>query len=122
MTLTSASDGAGPHKNYASVHGYLNDGGMVPVNMLFSNLKDVMFGMMLSSAGMVPVSCRQASAVSKSVRITANLSYGHNALYMLSDPDKQQERAAQFFILFLYNNFEGNLSMMSTLLIRHSTP
>lgn len=46
---------------------YLTDGGMVPVNMLFSNLNDVMFGMMLNSAGMVPVSCRQASAVSRSI-------------------------------------------------------
>jgi len=46
---------------------YLNDGGMVPVNMLFSNLKDVIFGMMLNSAGMVPVSCKEASVVSRSV-------------------------------------------------------
>jgi len=49
------------------VHVYLNDGGMVPVNILFSNLKDVIFGMMLNSAGMVPVSCKEASVVSRSV-------------------------------------------------------
>lgn len=33
---------------------------MEPVNRLFSNLREVMFGMMLSSVGMVPVSCKQA--------------------------------------------------------------
>ncbi len=76
---------------------------MVPVNMLFSNLKDVMFGMILNSAGIVPVNCRQASAVSRSVQDEhhSKLSYGHRA--MLSDPDKQTAGTG------------------SKLLIRHST-
>ena len=39
----------------------------MPVNMLFSNLKDVMFGMMLNSAGMVR-SAADRQAVSRSVR------------------------------------------------------
>lgn len=51
---------ATPGNSSAAKGLYLNDGGMDPVNRLFSNLREVMFGMMLSSVGMVPVSCKQA--------------------------------------------------------------
>ena len=37
---------------------YLKDCGMVPCIRLFSNLREVMFGIVLSSGGMVPVSCK----------------------------------------------------------------
>ena len=68
----------------------------MPVNMLFSNLKDVMFGMMLNSAGMVPVSCRQASAVSGSVYDEHHSKLGSWAqLRCLILTLRQQERVAR---------------------------